>query len=247
MERDSPAPERIELRDLTSPERLAAIHAHEREFYFTRDWSPEMYVALARAGFISVATELLPGFDILIPQMQAAYAVLDWERLRVSRSMRRWMRSDRGLRAGYRLSVGHRFEAVYEGIAAYHEDNWMSEAYFRTLRALEAEPREGFELLPVGLLDCRGELVAGEVGYRIGAVYTSLTGFSDRKQRNLGKLQLFLLGEHLREAGYAFWNLGHPHMQYKLDLGARVLERKDFLKRWKEGISREPGENGNGA
>ena len=41
-----------------------------------------------------------------------------------------------------------------------------------------------------------------------------------------------LLGEHLRDAGYAFWNLGHPFMQYKLDLGAQILPRADFLDRW---------------
>lgn len=235
------------MEDVTSPERLAEIQAGEMEFYFTRDWSPEMYIALARAGFISVATELLPGLNILIPQIQGAYAVLDWDNLHVSKSMRRWMRSEACISGGYRLSVPHDFGEVWSGIEAYHEDNWMSRVYFRMLLALLEERRDDFELVPVGLINDAGNLVAGEVGYRIGAVYTSLTGFSDRDRRNLGKLQLLRLGEHLRDAGFAFWNLGHPYMQYKLDLGAAILKRRDFLARWNEGINGGRKVRGSGA
>ena len=77
--------------------------------------------------------------------------------------------------------------------------------------------------------------MAGEIGYRVGRVYTSLTGFFDRHDpelRNVGKLQLVLLARHLQAAGFAFWNLGQPEMQYKRDLGARVLPRPVFLRRW---------------
>ncbi len=78
-------------------------------------------------------------------------------------------------------------------------------------------------------------MVAGEIGYRVGRVYTSLTGFFDRRDpelRNVGTLQLVLLARHLEASGFAFWNLGQPEMQYKRDLGAPALPRPVFLRRW---------------
>lgn len=28
------------------------------------------------------------------------------------------------------------------------------------------------------------------------------------------------------------WNLGHPQLQYKVDLGAKIYNRKEFLELW---------------
>ena len=84
------------------------------------------------------------------------------------------------------------------------------------------------------LFEGGGGLVAGGRGVRTGRVYTSLTGFMNRDDpelSNVGKLQLFRLGEWLREDGFAFWNLGHPYMQYKIDLGGAIVQRPDFLRR----------------
>lgn len=68
--------------------------------------------------------------------------------------------------------------------------------------------------------------------------YTSLTGFSDHSIPNVGLLQLYLLGKWLEQAGYSFWNLGHPpkrtSMKYKNEIGGRVLRRADFLTRWRK-------------
>ena len=82
-------------------------------------------------------------------------------------------------------------------------------------------------------------LVAGELGYTTGSVYTSLSGFctrSDREWRHFGNLQLLLLAKALETRGYAFWNLGHPGMAYKRALGAQTLPRRKFLARWLEAI-----------
>lgn len=81
------------------------------------------------------------------------------------------------------------------------------------------------------------ELIAGEFGYTIGGVYTSLTGFCDREKiPGCGTLQLCYLGRWLQQCGYAWWNLGHPpsktSMRYKADLGGKILSRKCFLEKW---------------
>ena len=233
MEADESRINEIFLGDVVSPARLAEIQSSEIEFYWTSDWSPELYVELACAGFMSVAFDFGAGLELLIPQLQRAYAVLDWEDLHVSRSMKRWMRSSACIDQDYRLVVGHDLESVYAALDAYHGiENWMGLQYFELLDELTRREFPGFELKPVALIDSSGDVIAGEIGYRCGNIYTSLTGFSDRSRRNCGKLQLLLLGEHLRDAGYAFWNLGHPFMQYKLDLGAQILPRAEFLSRW---------------
>lgn len=227
---------RIGLGDLLMPARLDQIYADERELYWTLDWSPEFYIAQAKAGFIATSIELEfePPVRILLPEIQHAYAILDWENLHVSRSMRRWMGDERCLRHDFQLRVGIDYRDVLGGIARSHPQNWMEGRYHELLAELAGGGWDGFELLPVGLFDGGGRLVAGEMGLRTGRVYTSLTGFMNRDDpelSNVGKLQLFRLGEWLREDGFAFWNLGHPYMQYKIDLGGAIVQRPDFLRR----------------
>jgi hypothetical protein len=43
---------------------------------------------------------------------------------------------------------------------------------------------------------------------------------------------MVLLALYLENNNYSFWNLGHPYMQYKFDLGAISFSREEFLKRW---------------
>ena len=77
------------------------------------------------------------------------------------------------------------------------------------------------------------QLIAAEIGFSIGKVYTSLSGWSDRESgTGAGWTQLVLLGHWLQQRGYAFWSLGHcysPAMDYKRQLGQRVYPRHDFL------------------
>jgi Leu/Phe-tRNA-protein transferase len=228
---------RICLEDFRSPERLAEIYLSERELYWAAVGSPEFFISQASAGFIATSIDLKfsEPFRILLPEIQHAYAVLDWKNLHVSRSMRRWMTSDLCLQQEYRLQVGIDYREVLDGIARSQPENWMEGRYHDLLGELAAGGGEEFELMPVGLFDARGKLVAGEMGLRTGSVYTSLTGFMDREDpdfKNAGKLQLFRLGEWLRDKRFDFWNLGHPYMHYKMDLGARIVQRPDYLQRF---------------
>ncbi len=96
-----------------------------------------------------------------------------------------------------------------------------------------------FKLLSIEV--CENEtkkLISGEIGYKIGKTYTSLSGFTTREKKynNWGKLQLVLLNDYLKENGYKLWNLGHPQLQYKIDLGAKIYNRNDFLAKWREAI-----------
>jgi len=74
--------------------------------------------------------------------------------------------------------------------------------------------------------------LAGEIGFSIGGVYTSLSGWTGKRTADaVGTVQLVLLGRWLQQRGCAFWSLGHcysPEMDYKRLLGHRIYTRAEF-------------------
>ena len=210
----------------------------EQTFYWSDNWDPEFYIDLARAGFISISHRNPDYGILLIPELQARYAVLDWENLHVSRRIRKLMRSGRLAEEGIELCLVHDHERVLERVLDYHgrESTWLSQPYRELLGRLSTGDRADFALHGVELWSRKRDLlVAGEFGYTMGRTYTSLSGFCmrpDPEWRGFGTLQMVLLAQRLEERGFAFWNMGHPKQAYKRALGARLLERPIFLKRW---------------
>ncbi|MDC7231755.1 MAG: GNAT family N-acetyltransferase [Spirochaetales bacterium] len=208
----------------------------ESHLYWSDDWSPSFYSRLAYEGLISTTYPREDGSFVLLPEMQRAYAVLDWENLHISRQVSRLL--SRVERGEFTLGLNRNFEAVLENIRTWHDPCWMTSAYGGILRVLNRSDNPyACRVLSVELFNDKGELIAGELGYRIGRIYTSLSGFTDRERgpAGCGTLQMVLLAGYLENEGYSFWNLGHPHMEYKERFGARNLTREDFLKRWKTG------------
>jgi Leu/Phe-tRNA-protein transferase len=227
----------ISAEDVLDPEKLRMIHSRPETFYWSDDWSPEFYILLAKTGFISICFTHPDSGQLLIPQIQASYAVLDWGNRRCGRSMKRRQRSRSFADQNYRLSLDHDLEEIIAGIQKTHGDeSWLEGRYVELLQQLvDSDPGAGFCLTGTGLLARDGELIAGEMGYEVGKVYTSLTGFFHRENRvdnHAGKLQLHLLAEELESRGFAFWNLGQPEMAYKIQFGAKVVPRGEFLGRW---------------
>ena len=218
------------LRETLYP-RLGQTH------YWSDSWDPAFYVALARAGFISISVSHPEAGTVLLAELQRSYAVLDWENLHHSRNLRRLMASGRLEEEAVELRVARASDRVLDRLIDYHaEDNWISEPYQSLVRELARGGSSHFAVHGIELWSRRSnQLVAGELGYSIGKTYTSLSGFCMREHRrwqHFGTLQQLLLARALQKAGYAFWNLGHVGMQYKQALGARVVARPVFLERW---------------
>jgi Leu/Phe-tRNA-protein transferase len=202
-----------------------------KNYYWSDDFSVEYYIRQAKAGFIAI-TEDFEGRELLIPEIQFNYALLDFHHLHISRKVKKLLANHT-----LKLEVSEELTEVYEGINSEHQQSWLTPNYLATLKATQ-NIDENFRVISVAIRQ-NGQVVAGELGYMIGRTYTSLSGFTRREKlyRNYGTAQLVLLAHYLEEKEFAFWNLGHPYMDYKLALGAKIYERPKFLKRWHQAIN----------
>lgn len=264
----------------TRPGRIFHDPDFTGEWFWSDSWDPAFYVCLAVQGLIAIAKGFEGQGNVLLPQLQESYALLDWEQLHLGRSTRAAAR--KLAREACRLELVVRDEPgqVMRGLEAAHGQHcWLLPEYQAMVHSLAGQdwwvlmppqelgpegilalPGDGsapsmpaqfatepgttspccpFRLRAVELRDADGTLVAGELGYTIGASYTSLSGFHSPEPRwnHCGKIQLHCLAGLLRARGFGFWNLGHPYMDYKLNLGARILPRREFLMRWNQVVA----------
>lgn len=226
--------------DLLADEALQSARYEDLEHsYFWSDcWDPDFYIALAKAGYISISTTAPEVGTVLIAELQTHYAVLDWVDLHISQNIARLLRSGRLEDERVELTASDSCEQVLQRLLDYHgEETWLSPPYCDLLRKLPMGPGAGFRLRAIELWSrSEDRLIAGEIGYTLGRTYTSLSGFCDRSEprwRNSGSLQIVMLARRLQEQGYAFWNMGHPHMAYKREVGAKIVPRGEFIGRWR--------------
>lgn len=208
------------------------------EYYWSDDWSPEFYISLAKKGFISVSQDTKEGL-ILLPELQLHYGILDFKNLHISKKVQKLLKKD-----DVTLSFNVRFDEIVNKLNQQHKYNWLQGKYAHLMEKLYKDKKlyNNFEIISVALIsNYTQELIAGEIGYKIGKTYTSLSGFSSKEKNynNYGKLQLVLLAKYLQNNGFSFWNLGHPHMEYKQNLGSISYSRAEFLQRWNEAIKHE--------
>jgi len=222
----------LSLNELRNPILLERLYADQvTDYYWSEDFSPQFYLAQAQAGFIAV-TERHQGEEMLLPELQRSYALLDFSDLHISRKSRRILKRDRP-----HLRVGMVLHPTAERIRTYHRHAWLTPRYEATLEALNLQ-RTPLKVISATLYH-QEQPIAGEIGYILGRTYTSLSGYSsrDRRYRHYGMVQLVLLGQWLERHGFAFWNLGQPYMPYKFALGAREYTREAFLGRWHSAVS----------
>ncbi|KAJ9441471.1 Leu/Phe-tRNA protein transferase [Diplonema papillatum] len=212
-----------------------------RHYYFTDDWNVEFYALLCHRGFITSAFA-----HVLVPELQTQYAVLDFKDVHLPKNAAKRCRQKQ-----YRLLVDARETEVFNGVEKRHKRNWMSRRYWALLKAAWGGVKvpladSTFQPHTFALVDKdTDEVIAGEVGYTIGKVYTSLTGFcGGAAHPSAGLIQIAASVRYLETCGVKFISLGHvPHadgsMKYKADIGCKVLPRADFLRLFETGNSGE--------
>jgi len=204
----------------------------EISYYYSDLFDEDFYINLANVGFISVSHSE-DGKQYLVPEMQKEYAVMDFANLHISKKVNKLLKQTEQ----YSFKISKNIHNIVNGIKRNHKDNWVEKDYLELLTKLIDYKHKfiDFEILCCELVcNQSNNIIAGEIGYRINSTYTSLSGFTTKEKRynNYGKLQMTLLAQYLEKNNYSFWNMGHPYMQYKIDLGAHILNREDFLIKW---------------
>lgn len=197
-------------------------------YYWSENFSPEFYMKLAKAGFISTAIQT-EEVDILLPEIQKSYAVLHFKDLHISKKVKKMCKEPYDIRIEKNLDLFEREIHLY-----HQEECWLTPGYINCIKVLENHTlkQHNFEWVTV-LLYNKNNVIAGELGYFIGNTYTSLSGFCNRSISSSGILQMVLLAQILDNIGMDYWNMGHPYMEYKVKLGAKIYHRAEFLKLWK--------------
>lgn len=209
-----------------------SLYTINEGYHWSNDFSPQFYIELAQRGLISTSMNYNEYGDILLPELQEAYAVLKFKNLHISKKVKKLFNKR------HYIKISQDLDLFIPLLQAHHgKDSWFTESYIKMLYELKKYNLEtdNFSLKTIILYNEENP-VAGEIGYFIGSTYTSLTGFFNREYSNWGIFQLVLLAKKLEERGVSFWNLGHPYMDYKKKLGAIILKREDFMPMWKINI-----------
>lgn len=198
------------------------------DFCYSHYFHPHLLTQLMAEGFLPIATD-----GLVLPKLHEQRCVIALSALHVTKSVRKKARP-------FRLTINQDFESVTEGCRQQHGSQcWLHPPLVDAFRAMHANVQNsativtdtGPQRCPVRLVSVElwnkdNDLVAGELGYTVGSIYTSLTGFS--RQDSAGSVQLAALGRLLQGRGFAVWDLG-MEMDYKRGLGAQLMPRDEFV------------------
>ena len=202
----------------------------QSEFTWALCFDKGFIARLSREGFLPMAGQAFADLICLLPKLHVARCLMvDLERdLVVEKNARKRARH-------YQCSVDGAFDAVIKGCQTQHGDHcWFYAPLTAAYRQIhDSNGRGGTEagmrMHSIEVWDKRtGKLVAGELGYAIGGIYTSLSGFREPGTKSAGTIQCCCVAVLLRRRGFKIWDLGMG-MEYKKKLGARDVPRAEFL------------------
>lgn len=223
------------------------VHPHQGDYCYTTCFHPGLIGQLMMEGFLPIAC----GDTICLPKLHEYRCLIHpLTNLHVSKSTRKKSKQ-------FRITLNQSFDWVVQECRRQHgsvcwlypklvqafrslyENSYMakssssSSSSSSSTSSLCTETGVIERIIPVRVHsievwdDATGELAAGELGYTVGALYTSLTGFT--RQDSAGSVQLAALGRLLQQSGFAVWDLGMA-MDYKTTLGCQDVPRTTFLR-----------------
>jgi Leu/Phe-tRNA-protein transferase len=194
------------------------------DYWISCVFDPIYFAHIMYHGFLPIACQEA-GAVYALPKLHIERCVLDPKILHIPKSVRKKAKY-------YTLTFNKAFDSVVKGCHDQHGEDWLYPDVVRVFRALLSGIlvfENQVRVISVELWK-GDQLVAGELGYVSGAVYTSLTGFVSPEASGAGTVQLYALGSYLHARGFQLWDLGMS-MDYKLKMGARDIPRVEFLKK----------------
>ena len=202
------------------------VFPHHGDFCQTRIFHPRLIVEIMAEGFLPIATK-----GVLLPKLHHERSVIFLPH-QLHRSKSVLKKSNK-----FSFTINTAFREVVQGCQDQHDHCWLYPALVDAFHAIykstamEATLGGGTTKSRVRIYSIEvwqdTNLAAGELGYTVGSVYTSLTGFS--KVDSAGSVQMAALGKVLCEANFSMWDLGMD-MDYKRKLGAILFPRSAFVR-----------------
>lgn len=196
-----------------------------------RDNIAPLIALLIWHGFLPMGTSKAKA---LLPKMHHNRCVLRTGSVHIGRKARKNAKQ-------FNLTIDYAWDQVVSGVQQHTYtsrpgDCWLSSdlvSAYVAVNSLPLEQRRGSVTFHSVELWHResGQLVAGEIGYTCGSVYTSCTGFALKEEfPGAGTVQLVVLARCLTSAGFVLWDLG-MELDYKMELGAETICRPEWLRR----------------
>ena len=209
-----------------------SVTTNSGDFSWSLYFDPPFLARLMYSGFLPICTQLGEGLFCLLPKLHKKRTVLGpGDEFHVSTKVRKHAHK-------YTLSISQDFEEVVQGVREQHGDNcWLYPPLVNALIDLATSRYNLPALCPVSVVSVElrsvedKRLVAGEIGYIVGSIYTSMTGFYT--DDGSGSVQLAALCGLLRRLKFTMWDLGMM-MEYKKKFGCREIPRREFITRLRE-------------
>eukprot|EP00730_Choanoeca_flexa_P013044 TRINITY_DN4911_c0_g1_i1.p1 TRINITY_DN4911_c0_g1~~TRINITY_DN4911_c0_g1_i1.p1 ORF type:complete len:304 (+),score=39.97 TRINITY_DN4911_c0_g1_i1:85-996(+) len=190
----------------------------EDDFCWASTQHPEFYARLIKAGFLCIGTNIGQGEHAFMPKLHIERSLIrNLDELKVSKGTRKKAKR-------YNMTIDACFDQVADECIAQHGYNWLGMVK-GSLKQLHEQSRHGVSVHSVEIWR-EDRLVAGEIGSKVGAVYTSMTGF--KTESGSGSIQLAALGRFLKLQGFGIWDLGMG-MAYKREMGATDVPRPEYI------------------
>jgi Leu/Phe-tRNA-protein transferase len=205
---------------------------YSEEFCLARDFDEDFIRRLMEAGFLVMSTALKNEEDeeekrpfyILLPKLHLVRSALFFPELHIKKSIRPFL-------SRYELRIDTDFEFILDACVKIHGTDWLTPPLVQVLKKLRK--RKDIRARPFSFGVYRdGELKAGEVGVRLGRVYTSYSGYYE--ESNAGTVQMILMAQWLEKEGFDFLDLGMP-LDYKSGIGARNISPERFVELFRAG------------
>jgi len=198
---------------------LEAFSEKEQEFAFAWTFEPDFVVGACYNGCFPMAVPIGEPYFVFALKLHVKRCLVATKDIHVSKSTKKRSKN-------YTMSINTCFDEVMKQCHAQHGENWLCERLRRSFKFL-AEHRSDY---PVKFHSIEvwenGNLIAGELGYSTGSIYTSLTGFYN--VNNTGSVQLCALGKLLERSGFEYWDFG-MELGYKKDLGSKTIPRAEWI------------------
>lgn len=217
------------------------LYEPDSEFCFSFDFSPEWIDAVCYKGYFPMANDLgnfiediedFPLKELLLIKHHKERAILKLSEAHFSKKLSKYCDN-------LEFSIDEDFEGCVQGLLETYKDTWLFPNLVEAFRQIHngAATKYGTKIHSVEVWDkTTNELVAGEIGFRNGHLYSSLSGF--RKRNHVGNFQMAALCQFMKEKNLEYWDFG-MFIPYKMDLGCKLFSTKDFFtlhKTLKDGI-----------